>query len=35
MLLELPTLKVEFIADFMTVSHSAGQALSAAADHFA
>jgi hypothetical protein len=35
MLLELPTLKAEFTADFITVPHSAGQALSAAADYFA
>jgi hypothetical protein len=34
MLLELPTLKTEFIADFVTVPHSAGRALSSATDHF-
>jgi hypothetical protein len=30
----MPTLKTEFIANFATVPHSAGQALSAATDHF-
>jgi hypothetical protein len=35
MLLELPTPKAGFIADFMTVPYSAGQALPAATDHFA
>jgi hypothetical protein len=35
MLLELPTLKSGFIADFTTVPNSAGQVLPAATDHFA